>query len=69
MLLHVLCQVCLLRVGLSTELADVCLEVFGLLVFGDVFQKGLLVDEALVTRVALVRLVSLMTSVTSNKSF
>ena len=64
MLLHVLCQVCLLRVGLSTELADVCLEVFGLLVFGDVLQQGLLVDEALVTRVALVRLVSLMTSVT-----
>ena len=68
MLLHVLCQVCLLRVGLSTELADVCLEVFGLLVFGDVLQQSLLVDETLVTRVALVRLVSLMTSAETKKS-
>ena len=50
-------------------MADVCLEVFGLLVFRDVFQQGLLVDEALVTRVALVRLVSLMTSVTLNKGY
>ena len=57
-----------MRVGLSTELADVCLEVFGLLVFGDVLQQGLLVDKTLVTRVALVRFVSLMTSAETKKS-
>ena len=56
-------QIRFLGVRFAAILANVSFEVFGLLVFGDVFQQGLLVDEALVTRVALVWLVSLMTSV------
>ena len=59
-LLHVLGQVRLLRVALSAVLADVRLEVLGLLVLGDVLEEGALVGEALVARVALVGLVGLV---------
>jgi len=59
-LLHVLGQVGLLRVALSAVLTDVRLEVFALLVLGDVFEEGGLVGEALVAGVALVRLVRLV---------
>ena len=59
-LLHVLGEIRLLRVGLPAVLADVGLEVLGLLVLGDVLEEGALVDEALVARVALVRLVCLV---------
>ena len=53
-------QVGLLCVGLPAVLADVRLEVLRLLVLGDVLEEGALVDEALVARVALVRLVCLV---------
>lgn len=59
-LLHVLLQVGLLRVALPAVLADVRLQVFALLVLRDVLEEGGLVTEALVARVALVRLVGLM---------
>ena len=62
MLLHVLGQVGLLGVALPAVGADVCLQMLGLLVFGDVVKKGGLVMEALVAGVALVRLVSLVAS-------
>ena len=62
MLLHVLGQVGLLGVGLATVGADVCLQVLGLLVLGDVLQQGLFIREALVAGVTLVRLVNLVTS-------
>lgn len=61
MFLHVLAQVGLLGVALAAVLTNVRLEVFALLVFGDVFQKGGFVAETLVARVALVGLVGLMT--------
>ena len=64
-LLHVLGQVGLLRVGLAAELADVGLQVFGLLVLGYVVKQRVLVDEALVAGVALVRLVCLVASADS----
>ena len=64
-LLHVLGQVGLLRVGLATELADVGLQVLGLLVLGYVVKQRVLVDEALVAGVALVRLVGLVASADS----
>ena len=60
MLLHVLVQVRLLGVGLAAVLADVRLEVLGLLVLGDVLQQGVLVVKALVARVALEGLVLLV---------
>ncbi len=47
-LLHVFGQVCLLGVGLAAVLANVGLEVLGLLVLGDVLQEGGLVGETLV---------------------
>jgi hypothetical protein len=50
-----------LCVALSAVLADVCLEVLRLLVLGDVLEQRGLVDKTLVARVALVRLVSLVT--------
>jgi hypothetical protein len=59
-LLHVLAEVGLLRVGLAAVLADVRLEMLGLLVLGDVLEQRRLVREALVARVALVRLVRLV---------
>ena len=55
-------QVRFLGVGLSAVLADVCFEVLGLLVFGNVLQKGSLIDKALVAGVTLVRFVSLVAS-------
>ena len=61
-LLHVLGQVGFLGVTLPAELADVGLEVFRLLVFGNVVEQGVLVDEALVAGVALVGLVRLVAS-------
>jgi hypothetical protein len=62
MFLHVLGQVGLLRVGLATVLANMGLEVLGLLVLGDVLKKSVFVDEALVAGVALVGLVRLVAS-------
>lgn len=59
-LLHVLLQVRLLRVALAAVLTDVGLQVLALLVLGDVLEQRRLVAEALVARVALVRLVRLM---------
>ena len=59
-LLHVLGQVRLLRVALAAVLADVRLEVLGLLVLGDVLEQGRLVHEALVAAVALIGLVGLV---------
>lgn len=59
-LLHVFGQVGFLGVALPAELADVCLEVFRLLVLGNVVEERVLVDEALVAGVALVRLVRLV---------
>ena len=49
-----------LRVALPAILADVRLEVLGLLVLRNVLEERGLVDEAFVARVALVRLVSLV---------
>uniref|UniRef100_A0A182J195 Uncharacterized protein n=1 Tax=Anopheles atroparvus TaxID=41427 RepID=A0A182J195_ANOAO len=59
-LLHVLGQVGLLRVRLAAQLADVRLQVLGVLVLRDVLEQRGLVGEALVARVALERLVRLM---------
>ena len=55
-------QVRLLGVALAAELADVGLEVFRLLVFGDVVEEGVFVDETFVTGVALVGFVGLVAS-------
>ena len=60
MLLHVLGQVGLLGVALPAVGADVCLQMLGLLVFGDVVKEGGLVMEALVAGVALVGLIRLV---------
>lgn len=60
MLLHVLCQVGLLRVGLAAELADVRLQVLRLLVLGNVVEEAGLVGKALVAAVALEGLVRLV---------
>jgi hypothetical protein len=51
----VLGQVDFLGVALTAQLADVGLEVLGVLVLGDVIEERVLVPEALVARVALVR--------------
>ena len=58
--LHMLGQVRLLRVRLAAVLTDVRFEVLGLLVLGDMLQQRRLVHEALVARVAFVRLVRLV---------
>lgn len=55
-----LAQIRLLSVALAAILTDVCLKMFRLLVLGDVLEKAGLVGEALVARVALVRLVGLV---------
>ena len=60
MLLHVLRQVGLLRVGLAAKLADVRLQVLRLLVLGNVVEEAGLVGEALVAAVALEGLVRLV---------
>jgi len=60
-LLHVLGQVGLLGVALSTIGTNVCLYVLGLLVLGDVVEEGLLVSETLVAGVTFVWLVRLVT--------
>ena len=60
MLLHVLGQVGFLGVALPAVGADVCLHVFGLLVFRDVFKQRRLFVEALVTGVALVGFIRLV---------
>ena len=62
MLLHVFGQIRFLGVGLSAVLADVCFEVFGLLVFGNMLEESGLVDKALVAGVTLVRFVRLVAS-------
>ena len=62
MFLHMLLQISLLGVAFAAILANVGLEMFALLMFGNVLQEGGLVRKALVTRVTLVWLVSLMTS-------
>ena len=49
-----------LSVTFSTVRTDISLDVFGLLVLGDVLQQGGLVSKALVAGLALVRLVSLV---------
>ena len=49
-----------MRVALPTVGTNVCLYMLGLLVFGYVVKQGLLVGEALVAGVTLVRLVSLV---------
>ena len=59
-LLHVLGQVGLLCVRLATVGTDVCLQMLGLLVLGNVLQQRGLVVEALVAGVTLVGLVSLV---------
>ena len=61
MLLHVLRQVGLLRVGFPTVRTDVSLQVLGLLVLRDVIQEGGLVMETFIAGVTLVGFVSLMT--------
>jgi hypothetical protein len=58
----VLGQVGFLGVTLSTVSADVSLDMLGLLMLGYVLQQRLLICKALVTGVALVRLVSLVAS-------
>ena len=50
-----------LCVAFSAVGADVSLDMFGLLVLGDVLQEGGLVGEALVAGLALVGLVRLVT--------
>lgn len=60
MLLHVLRQVGLLRVGLATELANVRLEVFRFFVLGNVFEEAGLVSKTLVTTITFEWFVSLM---------
>ena len=62
MLLHMLRQIGLLGVGLATKVTNMRLEMFGLLVLGDVVQEGGFVGEALVAGVTLVRFVRLMTT-------
>lgn len=62
MLLHMLCQIGLLSVTLTTVLADVRLQVLRLLVLRYVLEQTRLVGEALVTGVTLVRLVGLVAS-------
>jgi hypothetical protein len=62
MLLHVLGKVGFLGVTLAAVGTNVCLYMLGLLVLRDVLEQGLLIREALVTGVALVRLVSLVAS-------
>ena len=49
-----------MRVALPTVGTNVCLYMLGLLMFGYVVKQGLLVSEALVAGVTLVRLVSLV---------
>ena len=49
-----------LSVTFSTVRTDISLDVFGLLVLGNMLQQGSLVSEALVAGLALVRLVSLV---------
>ena len=51
-----------LCVAFSAVGAEVDLDMFGLLVLGDVLQEGGLIGEALVAGLTLVRLVSLVTS-------
>ena len=51
-----------LCVAFSAVGADVSLDMFGLLVLGDVLQEGGLVGEALVAGLTFVRLVSLVTT-------
>lgn len=62
MFLHVFSKVSLLSVTLAAVLTDVSLEMLTLLVLGDVLQQAGLVREALIARVALVRLVGLVTT-------
>ena len=50
-----------LSVTFSAVRTDISLDVFGLLVLGDVLQQGGLVSETLVAGLAFVRFVSLMT--------
>ena len=57
---HVTLQVGLLSVGLAAEITNVCLEVFRVLVLGNVFKKSLLIEEALVATVAFERLICLV---------
>ena len=59
---HVLCQVRLLSVTLSTIFADVSLEMLGFLVFRDVFQERSFVSETFVTTVTFEWFVRLMTA-------
>lgn len=61
-LLHMLLQVGLLCVAFAAILANVSLEMFALLMFGNVLQEGGLVRKTFVTRVTLVWFVSLVTS-------
>ena len=61
MLLHVLGQVGLLRVGFPTVRTDVSLQVFGLLVLRDVIQEGGLVMKTFIAGVTLVGFVRLVT--------
>jgi hypothetical protein len=59
-LLHVFSQIGLLGVALAAVRTDVCLEMLGLLVLGNVVQKRGFVVETLVAGVALVGLVCLV---------
>jgi len=55
-------QVSFLSVGFPAKVANVSFQMFGLLVLGDVIKEGSLIRKTFVARVALVRLVSLVTS-------
>lgn len=59
-LLQMLLQVRLLRVGLAAQLANVRLQMLGVLVLGYVLQKRHLIAKALIARVAFERFIRLM---------
>lgn len=52
MFLHVLGEVGLLGIGFAAVLADVCLQMLGFLVLGNVVEQRRLIREALVTGIA-----------------
>lgn len=60
MFIHMLTKIRLLCVTLAAILADVRLQMLGLLVLGDMFQQILFVREAFITGVAFKGLVGLV---------
>lgn len=67
MLIHMLTKIRLLRITLAAVLADVRLQMFGLLVLRDMFQQILFVSKAFVTGVALKGLVRLVAAAVALK--